>query len=132
MAIKAVGRAAQTVIQDVHEQFRENPGIMEGTSQPDYGRCVRIVTGAALKEMVLPGLLVVAMPLCIGLIFRHFGKEFNTDHDHGRAHAARGGDESERGGVGGGAADGGHDHRHHAGHDDEQRRRRVGQRQEAD
>jgi K(+)-stimulated pyrophosphate-energized sodium pump len=78
MAIKAVGRAAQTVIQDVHEQFRDNPGIMEGTSQPDYGRCVRIVTGAALKEMVLPGLLVVAMPLCIGLIFRHFGKEFNT------------------------------------------------------
>ncbi|HEX5234394.1 MAG TPA: sodium-translocating pyrophosphatase [Silvibacterium sp.] len=77
MAIKAVGRAAQTVIQDVHEQFRENPGIMEGTSQPDYGRCVHIVTGAALKEMVLPGILVVAMPLCVGLIFRHFGEEFN-------------------------------------------------------
>jgi K(+)-stimulated pyrophosphate-energized sodium pump len=77
MAIKAVGRAAQTVIQDVHEQFRENPGIMQGTSLPDYGRCVRIVTGAALKEMVLPGILVVAMPLCVGLIFRHFGGEFN-------------------------------------------------------
>jgi K(+)-stimulated pyrophosphate-energized sodium pump len=77
MAIKAVGRAAQTVIQDVREQFRENPGIMEGTSQPDYGRCVHIVTGAALKEMVLPGALVVAMPLAVGLIFRHFGGEFN-------------------------------------------------------
>ncbi|MGB0123194.1 MAG: sodium-translocating pyrophosphatase [Silvibacterium sp.] len=77
LAIKAVGRAAQTVIQDVHEQFRENPGIMEGTSLPDYGRCVRIVTGAALKEMVLPGILAVAMPLCVGLIFRHFGAEFN-------------------------------------------------------
>ena len=77
MAIKAVGRAAQTVIQDVHQQFRENPGIMEGTSQPDYGRCVRIVTGAALKEMVLPGVLVVAMPLVVGLIFRHFGGEFD-------------------------------------------------------
>jgi K(+)-stimulated pyrophosphate-energized sodium pump len=62
----------------VHEQFRENPGIMEGTSLPDYGRCVRIVTGAALKEMVLPGILAVAMPLCVGLIFRHFGAEFNT------------------------------------------------------
>jgi K(+)-stimulated pyrophosphate-energized sodium pump len=61
----------------VHEQFRENPGIMEGTSQPDYGRCVHIVTGAALKEMVLPGILAVAMPLCVGLIFRHFGAEFN-------------------------------------------------------
>lgn len=77
MAIKAVGRAAQTVIQDVHHQFRENPGIMEGTSQPDYGRCVRIVTGAALKEMILPGVLVVAMPLVVGLIFRHFGGEFD-------------------------------------------------------
>src|SRR5579862_3901576 len=76
MAIKAVGRAAQTVIQDVHEQFRNNPGIMQGTSLPDYGRCVRIVTGAALKEMVLPGVLAVAMPLCVGLIFRHFGGEF--------------------------------------------------------
>ena len=77
LAIKAVGRAAQTVIQDVHEQFRENPGIMQGTSLPDYGRCVRIVTTAALKEMVLPGILAVAMPLCVGLIFRHFGAEFN-------------------------------------------------------
>jgi K(+)-stimulated pyrophosphate-energized sodium pump len=76
MAIRAVGRAAQTVIQDVHEQFRSNPGIMEGTSKPDYGRCVRIVTGAALKQMVLPGVLAVAMPLCVGLIFRHFGGEF--------------------------------------------------------
>jgi K(+)-stimulated pyrophosphate-energized sodium pump len=76
LAIKAVGRAAQTVIQDVHQQFRENPGIMEGTSQPDYGRCVGIVTGAALKEMVLPGVLVVAMPLAVGIIFRHFSSGF--------------------------------------------------------
>jgi K(+)-stimulated pyrophosphate-energized sodium pump len=76
MAIRAVGRAAQTVIQDVHEQFRNNPGIMQGTSKPDYGRCVRIVTGAALKEMVLPGVLAVAMPLTVGLIFRNFGGEF--------------------------------------------------------
>ena len=77
MAIKAVGRAAQTVIQDVHTQFRENPGIMQGTSQPDYGRCVHIVTGAALKEMVLPGVLAVAMPLAVGTIFRHFSSGFN-------------------------------------------------------
>jgi K(+)-stimulated pyrophosphate-energized sodium pump len=76
MAIKAVGRAAQTVIQDVHEQFKENPGIMEGTSLPDYGRCVHIVTGAALKEMVLPGVLAVAMPLAVGVIFRHFSSNF--------------------------------------------------------
>jgi K(+)-stimulated pyrophosphate-energized sodium pump len=77
MAIKAVGRAAQTVIQDVHEQFRDNPGIMQGTSLPDYGRCVRIVTTAALKEMVLPGVLAVGMPLAVGLIFKHFGSEYN-------------------------------------------------------
>jgi len=77
LAIKAVGRAAQTVIQDVHQQFKENPGIMEGTSQPDYGRCVHIVTGAALKEMVLPGVLAVIMPLAVGVIFRHFSSAFN-------------------------------------------------------
>jgi K(+)-stimulated pyrophosphate-energized sodium pump len=70
MAIKAVGRTAQMVVQDVRDQFKENPGIMAGTSKPDYGRCVRIVTGAALKEMVLPGALVVVMPVAVGLIFR--------------------------------------------------------------
>ena len=78
MAIKAVGRAAQTVIQDVHQQFRENPGIMEGTSSPDYGRCVSIVTGAALREMVLPGLLAVSLPLAVGLIFKHFSSAFTV------------------------------------------------------
>jgi K(+)-stimulated pyrophosphate-energized sodium pump len=78
MAIKAVGRTAQFVIKDVRAQFKENPGIMEGTSKPDYGRCVRIVTGAALKEMVLPGALAVAMPLAVGLIFRHLSDTFNV------------------------------------------------------
>jgi K(+)-stimulated pyrophosphate-energized sodium pump len=78
MAIKAVGRTAQFVIQDVRAQFKENPGIMEGTSKPDYGRCVRIVTGAALKEMVLPGALAVAMPLAVGLIFRHLSDSFRV------------------------------------------------------
>src|SRR6201991_3860375 len=78
MAIKAVGRTAQYVIKDVRAQFKENPGIMEGTAKPDYGRCVRIVTGAALKEMVLPGALAVAMPLAVGLIFRHLSDSFNV------------------------------------------------------
>jgi K(+)-stimulated pyrophosphate-energized sodium pump len=77
LAIKAVGRTAQTVIEDVHRQFRENPGIMAGTSLPDYGRCVSIVTGAALKQMVLPGILAVAMPLVVGVTFRHFSSGFN-------------------------------------------------------
>ncbi len=78
MAIKAVGRTAQYVIKDVRAQFKENPGIMEGTSKPDYGRCVRIVTGAALKEMVLPGALAVAMPLAVGLIFRNLSDSFRV------------------------------------------------------
>jgi K(+)-stimulated pyrophosphate-energized sodium pump len=78
MAIKAVGRTAQMVVQDVRAQFKENPGIMAGTSKPDYARCVHIVTGAALKEMVLPGLLVVSLPVAVGLIFKHLSDSYQT------------------------------------------------------
>jgi K(+)-stimulated pyrophosphate-energized sodium pump len=78
LAIQAVGRTAQYVIQDVRAQFKENPGIMLGTSKPDYGRCVSIVTKAALKEMVLPGLLVVCLPIVVGITFRHFSDAFRT------------------------------------------------------
>jgi K(+)-stimulated pyrophosphate-energized sodium pump len=78
MAIKAVGRTAQKVVEDVRSQFRENPGIMEGTSKPNYARCVSIVTGAALKEMVLPGLLVVLLPVAVGLIFRNFPASYGA------------------------------------------------------
>ena len=78
LAIKAVGRTAQMVVKDVRDQFRENPGIMEGTSKPDYARCVSIVTGAALKEMVLPGLLAVGLPVAVGLIFRHFSASYGS------------------------------------------------------
>jgi K(+)-stimulated pyrophosphate-energized sodium pump len=70
LAIKAVGRAAYSIINNVREQFKNNPGIMLGTSKPDYGQCVDIATRAALKEMVLPGLLVVGMPIAVGLIFK--------------------------------------------------------------
>ena len=77
LAIKAVGRTAQYVIQDVRAQFKENPGIMAGTSKPDYGRCVRIVTGAALKQMILPGALAILMPLVVGLTFRHLSPSFH-------------------------------------------------------
>jgi K(+)-stimulated pyrophosphate-energized sodium pump len=77
LAIKAVGRTAEHVIQDVRAQFKENPGIMAGTSKPDYGRCVRIVTTAALKEMILPGALAVLMPLAVGLSFRHLSPSFH-------------------------------------------------------
>jgi K(+)-stimulated pyrophosphate-energized sodium pump len=77
MAISAVGRAAEKVIEDVRAQFKENPGIMLGTSRPDYARCVNIVTGAALKEMVLPGALAVLMPVTIGVLFRHLSTRFH-------------------------------------------------------
>jgi K(+)-stimulated pyrophosphate-energized sodium pump len=78
MAIKAVGRTAQMVVQDVRAQFKENPGIMAGTSKPDYARCVNIVTGAALKEMVVPGLLAVGLPVAVGLIFRNFSASYQA------------------------------------------------------
>jgi K(+)-stimulated pyrophosphate-energized sodium pump len=77
MAISAVGRAAEKVIEDVRAQFKENPGIMTGASKPDYARCVNIVTGAALKEMVLPGALAVLMPVVIGVLFRHLSPLFH-------------------------------------------------------
>jgi K(+)-stimulated pyrophosphate-energized sodium pump len=77
MAISAVGRAAEKVIEDVRAQFKENPGIMNGTSRPDYARCVNIVTGAALKEMVLPGALAVLMPVTIGILFSHLSSRFH-------------------------------------------------------
>ncbi len=69
-AIKAVGRAAQAIIQNVRKQFKEKPGILEGSEKPDYGECVDIVTKAALREMVKPGLLVVLMPVVVGFIFK--------------------------------------------------------------
>ncbi len=71
-AIKAVGKAASSVIEEVRRQFRENKGIMEGTAKPDYGRCVDIVTLASLKAMVLPGLLAIGTPAAVGFLFRYF------------------------------------------------------------
>ncbi len=73
LAISAVRKAAQSVITEVRRQFKERPGIMQGTEQPDYGRCVDIVTIGALKAMVVPGALVVSFPIVVGLIFKQFG-----------------------------------------------------------
>jgi K(+)-stimulated pyrophosphate-energized sodium pump len=72
LAIKAVGRAAQSVIAEVRTQFKEKPGIMEGTEKPDYARCVDIVTRGALKQMIAPGLVAVGMPVAVGVLFRMF------------------------------------------------------------
>jgi K(+)-stimulated pyrophosphate-energized sodium pump len=77
-AIRAVSKAAGYVIEDVRAQFREKPGILTGKERPDYGRCVDIVTRGALRQMVVPGLLAVAMPVVVGVFFRatfHAGAE---------------------------------------------------------
>ena len=73
LAIRAVGKAAYYVINDVRAQFKEKPGILKGTQQPDYGRTVDIVTRGALRQMILPGLLVVLMPVAVGLGFKLLG-----------------------------------------------------------
>jgi K(+)-stimulated pyrophosphate-energized sodium pump len=68
LAIEAVGRAGGQVVEQVRKQFKEHPGIMEGTSRPDYARAVSIVTLAAQKEMILPALIRIVVPLVVGLI----------------------------------------------------------------
>ena len=70
LAIRAVGKAAEVVIADVRDQFAKDPGILKGTSKPNYGRTVDIVTKSALRQMVLPGILAVGVPIAVGLIFR--------------------------------------------------------------
>jgi len=77
LAIGAVTKAAVSVIEEVRRQFKADPGILKGTSKPDYGTAVDIVTIGALKAMVAPGLLAVGMPIAVGLFFKvfHVGAE---------------------------------------------------------
>jgi K(+)-stimulated pyrophosphate-energized sodium pump len=71
--MNSVGRAANQMIEEVRRQFREDKAIMEGTSLPDYERCVDISTKAALKEMMAPGLLAIIAPIAVGLLFGEHG-----------------------------------------------------------
>jgi K(+)-stimulated pyrophosphate-energized sodium pump len=68
LAIRAVGNTAQSIIVEVRRQFREMPGIMDYTQRPDYARVVDITTAAALRQMILPGMVAVATPIVIGLV----------------------------------------------------------------
>ncbi|MCR1023757.1 sodium-translocating pyrophosphatase [Cellulophaga baltica] len=73
LAMNAVGKAAMEMVQEVRRQFRDIPGIMEGTGKPEYDKCVAISTKASLKEMMLPGLLTIGFPLAIAFIPMIFG-----------------------------------------------------------
>lgn len=70
LAIRAVGKAAYYIINEVRRQFKEHPGIMTGSEKPDYSRAIDITTRGALKEMVAPGLLAVGVPILVGVLFK--------------------------------------------------------------
>jgi K(+)-stimulated pyrophosphate-energized sodium pump len=73
LCMKAVGRAGGLVVEEVRRQFKEIPGIMEGTGRPDYGKAVDIVTRSAIREMMLPAAIPVLTPIIVGLAFRDKG-----------------------------------------------------------
>jgi K(+)-stimulated pyrophosphate-energized sodium pump len=78
LAIRSVGKVGGEIIEEVRRQFREDPGIMAGTSRPDYARAVDITAKASLKAMIAPGLLAVGMPVMVGLLFRFVVADLHT------------------------------------------------------
>ena len=69
LTIRSVGKAAFGMVEQVRRQIREDPGILQGTSEPDYKACIRISTRASLIEMIAPGALVILTPLFLGFVF---------------------------------------------------------------
>jgi K(+)-stimulated pyrophosphate-energized sodium pump len=69
LAIKAVGKAAMAMVEEVRRQFREIPGILEGTGKPEYDKCVAISTDASIRKMLLPGSIAIVTPLLVGFIW---------------------------------------------------------------
>jgi K(+)-stimulated pyrophosphate-energized sodium pump len=82
LAIRSVGRVAGAIIEEVRRQFRSDPGILAGTTRPDYARAVDITAKAALRAMVLPGVLAIGMPIAVGLLFRFVVSEFQVVEVH--------------------------------------------------
>ena len=78
MTMKAVGRAAGAMVNEVRRQFKEIPGILEGTGQPDYAECVSISTAGAQKEMVLPSALAIIVPVATGLFLGVGGRSWSS------------------------------------------------------
>ncbi|MBI2854880.1 MAG: sodium-translocating pyrophosphatase [Chloroflexi bacterium] len=77
-AIKAVGKTAGKIIEEVRRQFKADPGIMAGTSKPDYARAVDITARAGLREMVVPGLMPVLSPVLVGVIFKYLNPDYDA------------------------------------------------------
>ena len=69
MTMSSVGRAAMEMVSEIRRQFREIPGLLQGTAKPDTARCVAISTNAALREMIAPGMMAVLAPVIVGFFF---------------------------------------------------------------